>query len=89
MTHKRSVHFWRVTLITCTIENLYEFRGFAAIHDSFLREIGGNGIFLAATPSEQSAKFSLQKYFFQFTKVLSLESFPLCGIQAVTKTETN
>ena len=78
MTHERS-HFWKVTLITCTIENVREFQGFVAIHESFLREIGGAWHLFGSDTKRAICESFLREnlIFHQFTKVFSLESFPL------------
>ena len=60
-------------------ENFREFRGFVAIHESFLHDIWGVASFGAGKASNPQ-KFSPRKsYFHQFAKVFSLESFPLYG----------
>ena len=60
-----------------------KFRGFVAIHESFLHEIGGMASFSGDT-SEQSTKvFSAKFYFHQIAKVFSLDCFPLYGTSAM------
>ena len=68
-------------------ESVRKFRGFVAIHESFLREIGGVASFGSDTIHESFLHKNL--IFCQFSKVFSLESFPLYGIQAVPKSQTH
>ena len=60
-------------------ENFREFRGFVAIYESFLREIGGWG--LGGCPLAQQKRAIRENHIFhQFAKVFSLECFPLYSI---------
>jgi len=56
-------------------EDFCEFHGFVAIHESFLCEIWECGVLWRPFLHKN-------RIFYQFTKVFSLESFPLCGIIA-------
>ena len=51
-----------------------------AVRESFFCEIWGCGILWRCTSDQSTNVFSAKIFFFyQFTKVFSLESFPLCG----------